>query len=119
MMVMYKYTKLLIHNSAFTQHTHKICCKKNLRLLSVYMLYRYKTIWHETTGNIHAILICFVLYHTQINWIITTQSSQKNDIFVDVSIYQCIDTELCDHCFGLPHEYVPINIVVKYIIKKT
>ena len=33
----------------------------------------------------------------------------KNDLFVDVSIYPCIDIELCDHCFALPCECVPIK----------
>ena len=30
-----------------------------------------------------------------------------------MSIYPCIDTELCHHCFALPCECVPINIVMK------
>ena len=34
-------------------------------------------------------------------------------LFVDVSIYPCIDIELCNHCFALPSECVPINIVMK------
>ena len=50
MMVMYKYTYWLIHKSAFTQYSHKIC-DKNLRLLLLYVLYRYKTMWHKTTCN--------------------------------------------------------------------
>ena len=32
-----------------------------------------------------------------------------NDIFVDVSIYQTIDHELCHHCFALPCECVHIG----------
>ena len=31
--------------------------------------------------------------------------------FVDVSIYPCVDIELCHHCFALQCEFVPINIV--------
>ena len=34
-------------------------------------------------------------------------------LFVDVSIYQCVDIELCDHCFTLQCECVPINIFMK------
>ena len=37
----------------------------------------------------------------------------KNDLFGDVSIYPCIDTELCYHCFSLPCDCVPIKIVMK------
>ena len=57
-------------------------------------------------------MLFYVLYHTYINFIITTQTSQ-NYLFVDVSIYPCIDIELCDHCFALPCECVPINIFTK------
>ena len=95
---------------------------KKFRLLSVYMLYRYKTIWHYTTYNIKLVSFknTYILYkhhvmffyHTQINCIITIQISQ-NCLFVDVSIYPCIDIELCGHCFALPCECVPINIVMK------
>ena len=44
--------------------------------------------------------------------IITTQTSQ-NFIFVDGSIYPCIDIELYYCCFALPCECEPINIVMK------
>ena len=54
MIAIYKYTYWLIHKSAFIQYAHKIC-HKNLRLLLVYMLYRYKTMWHETTCNMKLI----------------------------------------------------------------
>ena len=37
----------------------------------------------------------------------------KNYIFVDVSIHPCIDIELCHHCFALPCECVPIDILMK------
>ena len=37
----------------------------------------------------------------------------KNYLFVDVNIYLCIDIELCDCCFALPCECVPINILIK------
>ena len=71
---------------------------------------------HKTSNfqkYIYSILaLCYVLYYTHINFIITTQSSQ-NDLFLDVSIYLCIDVELCDHCFALPCECVPINIFMK------
>ena len=52
---MYKYTYWLIRKSAFTEYTHQICDKKNLKLLLVSMLYRYKTMWHETTCNMKLI----------------------------------------------------------------
>ena len=83
MMVIYKYTYWLIHESAFTQYTHKYVIKNLKFLLLVYMYYRYKTMWHEKTCNIKLISFkntdtwCYVLYDTQMNWIITKQSSQK------------------------------------------
>ena len=71
---------------------------------------------HKTSNflkYIYSILTLFyVLYHTHRNFIITTQSSQ-NYLYVDVSIYPCIDIELCNHCFALPCECVPINIFIK------
>ena len=30
-----------------------------------------------------------------------------------MSIYPCVDTVLCHHCFALPCDCVPINIVMK------
>ena len=35
-----------------------------------------------------------------------------NDIFVDVSIYETIDHDLCHHCFALPCECVQIDIMM-------
>ena len=57
-------------------------------------------------------MICYVLSHTHINFIITTQTSQ-NHIFADVSMYLCIDIEVCHLCFALPCECVPIDIMMK------
>ena len=44
---------------------------------------------------------------------ITLHKVPKNYLFVDMSIYPCIDTELCDYCFTLPCKCVPISIVMK------
>ena len=85
MMVMYKYTYWLIHNSAFTQYTHKICDKKLEITVSVYVTWsnmQHKT--HKFQKYIYAILTwCYVLYDTLMNCIITKQSSQK------WSLYRC------------------------------
>ena len=56
------------------------------------------------------IMLCFIshsdkLYHNYTNF--------PKIISVDVNIYPCIDIELCDHCFALPCECVPNNIVMK------
>ena len=68
---------------------------------------------HKTSNfqkYIYSILtLCYVLYHTHINFIITTQSPQK----LSLCRYPYIDIELCDHCFALPCECVPINIIMK------
>ena len=55
-------------------------------------------------------MICFIshsdkLHHNYTNF--------PKNISVVVSIYQCIDIELCDHCFALQCECVPINICMK------
>ena len=48
---------------------------------------------------------------------LTSMSSEfykvfTNGIFVDVSIYQTIDHELCHHCFALPCECVQMDIMM-------
>ena len=55
-------------------------------------------------------MLCFIshsdkLHHNYTNF--------PKIISVDISIYTCIDTELCDHCFALPCECVPMSIVMK------
>ena len=75
------YITLLSHN------IHIKYVVKKFRLLSVYMLYTYKTIWHYTTYNIKLLSFknTYILYEhnvmffycTQINCIITTQVSKK------------------------------------------
>ena len=57
-------------------------------------------------------MLCYVLYHACINFIIATQTSQK--------LYLCrckyipiIGIEQCHHCFALLCECVPIDIVMK------
>ena len=57
-------------------------------------------------------MLCYLIHHTHINFIITTQTSQDY-ILVDVSIYTCIDAELCHHCFALPCECALIDILMK------
>ena len=37
----------------------------------------------------------------------------KNDLFVDMSRYPCIDMELCNQCFALPCECVSMSTVMK------
>ena len=57
------------------------------------------------------IMLCFIshphkLHHNCTNF-------PKKYLFVDISIYPCIDTELCNHCFALPCECVPMSTVMK------
>ena len=123
MMFMYKYTYWLIHNSAFTQHTHNICCKKLEITDSVCGMYREKTIRQEknmkhktskfkkNTYMLYNTLLCFISHSDKLHH--NYNKVPKNYLFVDVSIYPCIDTELCDHCFALPCECIPIIIVKK------
>ena len=119
-MVMYKYTYWLIRNSTFTQYTHKIC-DKNLRFLLVYMLYRYKTMWHETAcyiklmsqKYIYVILTwSYVLYDTQMSWIITIQSSQRWSFcrgeYIPMHRHWMMSSLL-----SIPCDCVPMNIVMK------
>ena len=103
MIAIYKYTYTLVHNYAFTQHTHIIFSEKfRITVAVCVMLIKncvtWKNMQHHTSNlqtEIYSILtLCYLLYHTHINFIITTWTSQ-NYIFVDVSIYRCIDIELC------------------------
>ena len=55
-------------------------------------------------------------YDITCNITLTSMSSEchkvfTNDIFVDVSIYQTIDYELCQHYFALPCECVQMDIM--------
>ena len=56
-------------------------------------------------------MLCFILHSHKFHHNYT--NFPKIYIFVDVSIYPCIDIELCHCCFVLPCECVPIDIVMK------
>ena len=56
-------------------------------------------------------------YHITYTITLTSITSElykvfTDDIFVDVSIYQTIDHELCHHCFALPCECVQMDIMM-------
>ena len=67
------YISLLLHN------IHIKYVIKNLRLLLVYMIYRYKTMWHETTCKIKLVslkntdicnnnmMLCFIWHSDELN----------------------------------------------------
>ena len=87
MMVIYKYTYTLIHNYAFTQHTHIIFSEK-FKITVAVCFVQIKTCvtlnnMQHHTGNLQTeiysiLMLCYLLYHTHINFIITTQTSQKS-----------------------------------------
>ena len=76
---------------------------------------------HETTYNVMLIMFTkkYTRYNDDITFHITLTSMSSefhtvftNDIFVDVSIYETIDHELCHHCFALPCECVQMDIMM-------
>ena len=78
--------------------------------------------WHETTCSITLIIFKqkYSLYEHNVTCYNTLRSVSselhklsKNSIFVDVSIYLCIDHELCNQCFALPCECVQMDIMMK------
>ena len=81
MMVIYKYEYPLIHSYTFTQHTHIIYSEKNKITVTVCVVWiktcvTLNNMQHHTANfqtKIYSVLmLCYVLYHTHINFIITT-----------------------------------------------
>ena len=85
MIVIYKYTYTLVHNYAFTQHTHIIFSEKFKITVAVCVVQIITCVtlnnMQHRTGNfqteIYSILtLCYLLNHTHINFFIPTQTSQ-------------------------------------------
>ena len=55
-------------------------------------------------------MLCFISHSDKLHYSYTNFPKMNS---LDVSIYPCIDTELCHHCFSLPCDCVPMNIVMK------
>ena len=85
MIVIYKYTYTLIHNHAFTQDTHIFSEKFKITVAVCVVQIKAHVTWNNRqhlTGNfqtdIYSILtLCYLSYDTHVNFIITTQTSQK------------------------------------------
>ena len=115
-----KYICTLIYNCTITQHTHIILSQKcHIRI--------YKYFVHLKTHHMkqHTMLCSSCLQKSMqdttiditCNITLTSMSSEHykvftNDIFVDVSIYQTIDHELCHHCVALPCKCVQMDIMM-------